>query len=252
MRLRRAALDVPDVVHHRRLVRKQGERRDPSQHRLDVLDELLVANLEVTRAADPPAEPARRLDLGPPLTGELGDALGLHPGLRHQALRHREKRRGRVAAVTDQMHEQRIREQPLEQVQVLHVHRRLVAPALLATLLRVHRVDRGDRRSDRHARAQPRPHLVEWDVPLRERVDAAKIVDERIGVDATEMPVGELRDEVRLVRNGELGVTVEHDAQQRRARAAHAEDEDRRPAGRHGNCTGAERFPARSCATSSS
>ena len=100
--------------------------------------------------------------------------------------------------------------------------------------------------------AEPRTHLVEWHVPVRERVDAAKVVDERVGVDATKMPVGELRDEIRLVRNGELGVTVEHDAQQRRARAAHAEDEDRRPAGRHGNCTGAERFPARSCATSSS
>ena len=98
--------------------------------------------------------------------------------------------------------------------------------------------DRGDRGSDRHALRQTRTHLVEWHVPLRERVDAAKVVDERVGVDTTEMTVGELRDEIRLVRNGELGVTVEHDAQQRRARATHAEDEDRRTAGRHGNCTG--------------
>ena len=73
-----------------------------------------------------------------------------------------------------------------------------------------------------------------------------------IRIDAAQMPVRELRHEVGLVRDRELGVAVEHDAKQRRAGAADTEDEDGRTARRHGSCTGAERFPARSCATRTS
>src|SRR5262249_61935628 len=42
------------------------------------------------------------------------------------------------------------------------------------------------------------------------------------------VPTRELRDEVRLVRDRELRVAVEDHAQERRARAADAEDQERR------------------------
>ena len=89
-------------------------------------DEPLVAHLEVAvgRRA---AERAGGLDLGAPLAGEAG-GIGVRPRPRRDPLRHRPEGDRRVAPVADQVDEARVREEPLEQRQVLHVHRRLVAP----------------------------------------------------------------------------------------------------------------------------
>jgi hypothetical protein len=62
-------------------------------------------------------------------------------------------------------------------------------------------------------------------------VQPPQVVEEAVDVDAAQVAVGELRDEVRLVGDSELRVSVEHDAEQRRAGTPHAEDEDRRSAG---------------------
>ena len=135
---------------------------------------------------------------------------------------------GGVAAVADQVDVERVGEQPLEQPEVLHVHRRLVAPARLAVLLGVRLVDGADRRPPADMRRAaagraPRP----GDVPVAQRPAPAQVVDERVDVDTAPMAVGELRDEVRLVRDRELRVPVEHDAEERRSRAPDAEDEER-------------------------
>ena len=73
-------------------------------------------------------------------------------------------------------------------------------------------------------------HLEEHDgrrVPFGCRVVPAtsEIVEEPVEVRAAAVPVGELRDEERLVRDRQLAAPVEHHAQERRARAADAEDD---------------------------
>ena len=250
---------VARVVGHRRLVRKPGELRDAPEHRLDFADEVFVAHLEVALVSHAAAETPRCLHLGTPLTREPGRVARLHPGLRHQPLRHRKERQRCVASVANEVDEQRVRKEPLEQAEVLHVHRGLVAPARLAALRRVNRVHGRNGSTDRHPLGQTCAHPVQRHAPFRERVDPAQVVDELVGLDMAEVAVGKLWHEVRLVGNGELGVPVEHHAKECRSRAAHPEDEHGRAAGgrRHGRRTrtttqgvGAERFPARSSATS--
>ena len=107
----------------------------------------------------------------------------MHPGVRHDPLRHREERRCRISPVTDQVDELRVREKPLEQPEVLHVHRRLVPPPSFFPLLRIDGVDRGDRRADRHPPGQPRLNLVQRDLPFRQCVEPAQIVDELVRLD---------------------------------------------------------------------
>ena len=99
---------------------------------------------------------------------------------------------------------------------------------------------------------EPRVHLVERHLPVRDRVDATEVVDEFVRVDPAPMPVGQLWHEVRLVRDRQLRVAVEHDAEKGRPRTPHAEDEEGRSSRRQVLRTrsGAERLPARSSATS--
>ena len=259
MRLSRD-VDVPRVVGHSGLVRKTRELADSVKHAFDIVHELLVTYFEIAAAADPAAQPARGLHLRSPLAGEPRRIARVHPVLRDDPPWHGEERRRRVAPVTDQVNEERIGEEPLQQPQVLHVHRRLVPPTALSVLLGVDRVHRPDRGSDRRRVREPGTHSVERHIPFGERVDPAKIVDELVCIDAAQMTIGELGDEVRLVRNSELGVPVEHDAEKRRPRAPHPEDQQGRSTRRGGHllrrtrtitgAVGRERFPARSSATS--
>ena len=171
----------------------------------------------------------------------------MHPRLGHDPTWHCEERRRRVAAIPDQVDEERVGKEPLEQPEVLHVHRRLVAPARLPTVLGVDGIDRCDCLADRHPVAQTCANLVERYFPLGEVVQPPEVIDELLRVDVPQMAVGELRHEVRLVGDGELRVAVEHDAQQRRAGTPHAEDDEWGTA--RCQCemrTGAERLPAMS------
>ena len=151
----------------------------------------------------------------------------MRPRLRHDALGHLQKRQRRVAAVANQVDVARVREEPLEQRQVLHVHRRLVTPALFAALRRVRLVDGADRLAERHARPQPLADGLGAQLPLAQRGEPPQVVEEVVDVRPVAVAVRELRQEVRLVRDRELRVPVEHDPQQRRTRASDAEDDQR-------------------------
>src|SRR4029079_16855459 len=58
-------------------------------------------------------------------------------------------------------------------------------------------------------------------------------VDERREIDRSPVPPRELGDEVRLVRDRQLGVAVEHHAEQRRAGAPDPEHDHGLPGSRH-------------------
>ena len=172
MRLRRD-VDPLGVVEHRRLERQLGVRADLAERVLRLRGQPLVANLEVARA-DAPAERARRLDLGPPLAREAGRRRRVRPRPRHDALRHGEERERGVTPVPDQVDVARVRKQPLEHAQVLHVHRRLVAPARLALPLGVGEVHLRDRLADGHPGPQPGAHVARRRPPTRAASAAAR------------------------------------------------------------------------------
>src|SRR5437762_2307267 len=107
-------------------------------------DEILVPELEVATSGVP-TEPPRREDLRAPPRRELRHGSRLCPGLAREALRQLEERKRGVAPVADQVHPDRVREETLEQRELLHVERRLVAPARLSLPLGVRLEDRSDR-----------------------------------------------------------------------------------------------------------
>ena len=133
----------------------------------------------------------------------------MRPGLGDDAFRHREERQRGIAPVAHEVDEARVGEEPFEHRQALHVHRRLVAPAALPVAGGVRLVDGGDRLTQSHPRAQTGPHLVDGDVPVAQRRQPAQVVGELADLDRGAVAVGELRDEVGLVRDRELGVPVE-------------------------------------------
>ena len=223
----RADVDLRRVVEHRGLPGQAGEGADLFERVLWRLDEPLVPKLEVAPGPDTPAEGLRGPDLGTPLAGEVGDRLRVPPGLRHDPRRHLQEGRRGVTAVAHEVDVERVGEQPLEQAQVLHVHRRLVAPARLSPRRCVRLVDGADRLAGRHGGPEPGAYLLRVDLPLAHRPDAAQVVHERVDVDTAPMAVRELGDEVRLVGERELRVPVEHDPEERRSRAPDAEDEER-------------------------
>ncbi len=223
-------VDPADVAEHARLVRQAGKGADALQLVLRPGDEILVPELQVAPGADPPPERARGGDLGPPLAREALGVAWVAPALGDDPRRHREERERGVAAVADEMDEACGREEALEQREVLHVHRCLVPPAGLALEGGVRLEDRADRLARGHPRPQPCGHVVEREAPLPERRQPPQIVEERVGIDGAPVPAGQLWNEVRLVGDRDRAVAVEHHAQQRRPRAANAEDEERGPA----------------------
>ena len=89
--------------------------------------------------------------------------------------------------------------------EVLHVERRLVAPASLVAVGGVGGEHRGDRLPCRHPGAEARLHRCGRDAPLDERREPPQVVDECRGVDRRPVPPRELGDEERLVGDrGEL------------------------------------------------
>jgi hypothetical protein len=155
------------------------------------------------------------------------------PAFRDHAAGHGEERERRVAAVPDQMHVEGIGKQALEQPQILHVERGLVAPALLPVLGRIRLEDRRDRGAGRHAGSQAAVDGIERHAPLEEAGQPLQVGRERRRVDGSRMPARQLRDEVRLVRYRERRVAVEHHPEERRARAPHAEHDHRRVGAGH-------------------
>ncbi len=220
-------VDVAGVVEHSGLEHEADVIADLAQRLLRLDDELLVAKLHAARADTPP-QLARGVDLRSPLAGEAGSIARMSPGARDDAVRHLGEGQRTVAAVADQMDVERRGKEPLQQGKALHVHRRLVSPALLAARRGVRLVDRADRLAGRLAGAEPRTHRLDVDVPLAQRRQPPKIVHERVDVDRATVAIRELRNEVGLVGHGKPRVAVEHHAQQRRPRATHAEHEDRR------------------------
>ena len=94
-----------------------------------------------------------------------------------------------------------------------------------------------DRLAGAHPGAKPGDEVVRGHLPRREPRQSTKVVEEARDVDRARMPVGELRDEERLVGDGDPGGAVEDHPEQRRARAADAEDEQRSGHGRRTTTT---------------
>ncbi len=166
-------LRLSDVLQHRVVVLEPGERAHSAQLRLRFGDELLVAELEVPLRPDVLTERLRRTHFGRPLARETGSVLRMAPPLRHDPVGDREERQRRVTPVADQVHEPGVREQPLEERQMLHVERRLVAPARLPALGGVRLEDGGDGVARRHPRAKASGDRVRGEAPFDERRETA-------------------------------------------------------------------------------
>src|SRR5207302_6695468 len=164
------------VIEHPGLKRQTRVLADSTQLTLGLGDEILVAELEVA-GADVRAEPARGPDLRAPSGRKLGRGARQRPRLAREALRQLEERERGVAAVTNQMDPERVREEALEQRQMLHVQRRLVAPARLPLVLRVHLEDGCDRLAGRHPLAQPWANVLRSDAPFVQLVEAPEVVE---------------------------------------------------------------------------
>ena len=127
------------------------------------------------------------------------------------------------------------RDRPLDQLHLLHVGRRLLAPARLALLLGVGGVEGPHRRArlDLGQRPQPAEHLLVGEAevaPLARRLHRLEgALRGRVGLAGSLDQVGH---EVGLGRDRQLRVGVEHHPQQRRAGAVHADDERHRLAAR--------------------
>ena len=221
-------LGLSDVAEHRVVVLEPGEAAHALELFLRSRDEGLVAHREVAADTNAPPEVLRGADLGGPLACEPRRVTGLAPAGGHDPLGDGEVRERRVPPVADQVHVERRREERLEQRQVLHVERRLVAPPRLAARRRVCLEHRRDRLPRRHPGPEPGRDGVGREAPLGERRQSAQIVRERLRVHDSPVPPGELRHEVRLVRDREHRVAVEHHAEERRPRPADAEDDQRR------------------------
>ena len=138
-----------------------------------------------------------------------------------------------VAAVADHVHEAGLGERPLDPPHALHVDRGLLAPARLADPLRVGRVERaqgvaGVERLDRPEPLQQlllgEPEVTPLALPGDRRQQRLRRRRATLG------GLDQLRDEVRLGRDRQLGVCVEHHPQQRRPGAVDSDDERRRDA----------------------
>ncbi len=71
-------------------------------------------------------------------------------------------------------------------------------------------------------------HVVERDAPCAHALEPSDVRQERVAVRPLAMAIPQLRDEVRLRRDREPRVPVEHLPEQRRAAPRDAEDDDRR------------------------
>src|SRR4051812_25494567 len=214
----------PGVIEHPGLPRQRRVLADTAQLALGLGDEILVAELEVA-VTHVLAETPRRQDLRAPPRRELGGGARQRPRLARESLRQLEEGQRGVSAVADQMDPERVGEESLERRQMLHVERRLVAPARLPLVPRVHLEDGGDRLARRHPLPKLRANVVRRDAPLVQLVEAPEVVEEVVEIRSAAVPMGEGRDEERLVRDRDLAAPVEHHAQERRAGAADAEDD---------------------------
>ena len=214
------------VLEHRGLERKRGEVADGADDALGVGDEILVANLEIARLRPPCAR---------------GPARGEPPS----ATRRRSRRRSRGCAhvfvttpagmsrnASAASRPSRMRctycasgKRRSMSARCRMYMRRLVSPARLAVLGGIRREGRRDGLAHAHAGAKPSGEVVRGHLPRGEPRQPAKVVEEARDVDRARMPVRELRNEERLVGDGDPGRAVEDDPQQRRARPADAEDE---------------------------
>ncbi len=236
MRLRRD-VDRTRVVEHRRLVREVGKLADRSYDACGVRDEIFVADLDVARRAGPPPELSGPPNLRAPLACEAGGTSWMRPRPRDHTFRHVQKRECCIAAVADEMDVLSVRKEPLDEAEVAHVHRSLVAPARLAVLGGICREQRRQRLPDTHSRTKTSSEVARRHSPGGEPGQAPDVVQELLRIDRVRVTMRQLRDEEGLVGNRDPRRAIEDDAQQRRARAADAEDEERRA---HGCDTGSE------------
>ena len=220
-------VDRAGVVEHRRLERNRRERADRAHGRLRLGDEVLVAHLVVAGRAHTPPERPRVADLLAPQARELLRRRRMRPRARERPLGHLQERQRRVAAVADEVDVLRIGEEPVEQLEMPHVHRSLVPPARLAGCLGVRVEDRRDGRSGRHSRAHAAGDVCHGDAPVPDRRDSRDVVEEALGVDLLSVATREQGNEERLVGNGDARRAIEDHAEQRRPGATDAEQDQR-------------------------
>ena len=185
----------------------------PAKRGFGVSDQILVAHLQVV--IHPLGLAARLGDPFLPLLGRLGDGLGppFHLG----------EGKSDIAPVPDQVDEPGLREDRADARHLANVRRGLVAPAGLALALRVEPVEGAQdlcrARVLERADAIRQLSLVELEVrpaPMcRDRLDGNVA---RIVIALLQVP-DQLRDEMRLGRDGQVRVSVEHQPEQSRARA---------------------------------
>src|SRR5215212_6173410 len=124
------------------------------------------------------------------------------------------------------MHVFRVWERPLEHGEPLHVGGGLVAEARLPTGLRVGAVDGTDGIRKPRSLAEATCHVVAGDTPVANSGEPRDVVEKSLSIRALTVAVPQLRNEVRLVRDRELRVRIEHLLQQGRAAARDPQDDD--------------------------
>src|SRR5215211_139051 len=200
---------------------------DPAHHpqrRLRVGDEVLVAQLEITARAQLATEASRAADLAPPLRRERGQAAGAGP-VEAWATAHLDEREPSVAAVPHEVDVLGIRKRTLDDVEPLHVGRGLVAEARLPARVRIRLVDGPDRVGEGRPVWYPFMHSRRRHSPPLDAREPADVAHELVGVRPLAVSIPELRDEVRLGRDRQARVPIEHLLQQRGAAARDAEDD---------------------------
>ena len=217
--LAQALLRALVVVEHARVVVELDEVADPAQHALGVADEVLELDLHVV--AHPRRLAAGRRDALDPELRRLLVGLGAPV---HAQVRERD-----VTPVADDVDEARLREHPLQAQHLTHVPGGLVPVAGLALALRVQGVKGADRVGGVQV-PQVAEALAER-VGVEVEVGPALALDDEVrhlvgGHPALLELLDELRDPVRLAGDRQVRVRVEHEPQQRRARAHRPDDED--------------------------
>jgi hypothetical protein len=225
--------DLPVVLEHARLERQSEEGADVPQARLGLGDEVLVAELQISATSCGSAELPGAPHFPVPLAREVADAARPRP-VEPGTPAHVEERKRRVTAVADDVDVLRARKHAVQGLEVLHVRRRLVAEARFSVRLRVQAVDDDDHVAKGRLCRQPPANVVGRHPPLPHARDPPQIGEDRLPVGLGAVPVPELRDEVGLARDGELGAPVEHLLEERRPAPGDAEDDDRRAAHRRG------------------
>ncbi len=217
--LRHPLLGALVVGEHPLLEGKVDELADRPQGDLGVEDQVLVPELEVMLELS-----SRALGAADPALPVAGDPR--HRGrVLQRALdpRHRD-----VAPIADQVDESGLRKDGLDLAHLVDVVRCLVTPARLALLLGVELVEGAHHRLDIEGldRLEPGAELLGIEVEVRPTAVLGEPLERHLRRHRHRLEhLDQIGKEVRLGRDRELRMRVEHQPQHRRAGAADADDE---------------------------